>query len=133
MKTEKCRCGSDHIICEMRGSSIIRVYCDDCGDFIENIITEEELERVCERERLKRAVDTWNEKQRGEKLNGWISVNDKLPEKNSIVLAIDADNPSDWNMETVLYDGERGKFFWVSVGGYRAFTHWMPLPEPPKE
>lgn len=59
METVKCKCGSDHIICEMRGG-IIRVYCDNCGEFVDTETSKEEPER----KRLKRAVAAWNEEQK---------------------------------------------------------------------
>lgn len=55
----------------------------------------------------------------------WISVKDRLPEKEGKVLVRSA---SGWVGDT-RYGGD-GKFdhcgLWVPV------THWMPLPQPPK-
>jgi hypothetical protein len=61
---------------------------------------------------------------------GWIPVTERLPEVGSRVVAC----------------GEKGGVFIVKAEGkttgfgrmdgaskYRSFTHWMPLPEPPKE
>ena len=63
----------------------------------------------------------------------WISVKDRLPEKNKSVIGWYKDNPfSKFCPEVVSWNGKG----WVFVYGRRyvtAVTHWMPLPEPPKE
>lgn len=53
----------------------------------------------------------------------WISVEDRLPEPNQKVLAYRADSKG-------TYEEYRLCFGWALKG---AITHWMPLPEPPKE
>ena len=66
----------------------------------------------------------------------WISVKDKLPEKSGAVLVHSA---SGW-METVHYSATH-KLFNAYDHNEKAevekyaieCTHWMPLPEPPKE
>ena len=62
----------------------------------------------------------------------WISVDDRLPEDDSDVLAY-------------LRDGDKGRIYpanyakgvWFDcifdIPVTNATTHWMPLPEPPKE
>ncbi len=61
----------------------------------------------------------------------WISVKDRLPEdrKERVLVKIkDANNIIGHpGMDTDRYMGER----WVRWG--HNVTHWMPLPEPPKE
>lgn len=63
----------------------------------------------------------------------WISVNDRLPEENKSVLGWYKDNPfSGYTVEVVSWNGKG----WVFVYAQRYVTnvtHWMPLPEPPKE
>lgn len=59
----------------------------------------------------------------------WISVKDRLPEAKSLVLGINAEEQRPYVMwfngvcwtfeEYVIEDG--------------IITHWMPLPDPPKE
>ena len=61
---------------------------------------------------------------------GWISVKDRLPEPFSIVLCFMA-----WGGYDVK-QFEQNHFF--NQGSYKRLedgvvTHWMPLPEPPKE
>lgn len=56
-----------------------------------------------------------------DKPSGWISVNDRLPEKHVGVL---------------VYNGSIHEDFICSSGYFYDtldVTHWMPLPEPPKE
>lgn len=52
---------------------------------------------------------------------GWISVKDRLPENDDEVAIA-----SGSYMTTGYYDGE-----WHGMLSY--VTHWMPLPEPPRE
>ena len=62
----------------------------------------------------------------------WISVEDRLPEEkvNCIVHYKHAycDTDGYWAIGFCCYDGEKFKF----DPAYKV-THWMPLPEPPKE
>lgn len=62
----------------------------------------------------------------------WISVKDRLPEEkvNCIVHYKHSycDNDDYWAIGICFYDGEKFKIDWA----YKV-THWMPLPEPPKE
>ena len=57
----------------------------------------------------------------------WISINDRLPNSPGHYLAV-----ADWMgvVEKAEFDGTSQ---WnVSFGG-SSVTHWMPLPEPPKD
>ena len=61
----------------------------------------------------------------------WISVKDRLPERNGIYLAYDGEY-----IGTVEYEKCRPDSEWTDdYEGYLDLivTHWMPLPEPPKE
>lgn len=68
------------------------------------------------------------------KVPKWISVEERLPEQNGIYLAhvvhryckID----SYWRV-CIEYFGIEGT--WDSLADIYEVTHWMPLPEPPKE
>lgn len=78
----------------------------------------------------------------------WISVNDRLPDEKPIMIAstmhekssdfvlVYVDNIT-WPyprkiIATGRYDYSRGS--WVVRNAFRGHvTHWMPLPEPPKE
>ena len=70
-------------------------------------------------------------------IGGWISVEDRLPEKGEIVLAlVKATNPSYGQYHVIaalqndgLWDSWDEEF---CISG-DPITHWMPLPEPPKE
>lgn len=59
----------------------------------------------------------------------WISVKDRLPEKNSIVLVC-MDNG---RYKVVLTSHLSSNGEWISYDKNRKVTHWMPFPEPPKE
>lgn len=61
----------------------------------------------------------------------WISVEEKLPEDYEDVVIIMRNGASSWYR--VAYREYGG---WSFGGGRRVndeVTHWMPLPEPPKE
>lgn len=59
----------------------------------------------------------------------WISINDKLPDENQRVIVYRQNEP-----EQSVY---RCTVMWgwgLKVGlKHGGITHWMPLPEPPKE
>lgn len=63
----------------------------------------------------------------------WIPVTERLPEENEIVVGWCKDNPfSSYTFEIVSWNGKG----WVFVYAQRYVTnvtHWMPLPEKPKE
>lgn len=64
----------------------------------------------------------------------WIPVTERLPEKGETVLVYHADM-GNWQpvMEATLYeDGWLTKFDFDPCENPN-ITHWMPLPEPPKE
>ena len=60
-------------------------------------------------------------------VGGWISVKDRLPEKNVPVLV--------WEKQGFAYvDMLEAECVWqIASTNYAIVTHWMPLPEPPKE
>ena len=67
----------------------------------------------------------------------WISVKDRLPERNKLVLVRAVSTARGGNITFVgAYDG-----FWflqtaadtIGLTIQYDITHWMPLPEPPKE
>ena len=62
----------------------------------------------------------------------WISVEDELPEEkvNCIVHYKHAycDNDDYWAIGICFHDGEK-----FQINPAYKVTHWMPLPEPPKE
>ena len=65
----------------------------------------------------------------------WISVEDRLPEPEKDVIILDKSKRID--IDCLSNDGEGGYFWWKS--GYTIWcdddeiTHWMPIPELPKE
>lgn len=65
-------------------------------------------------------------------MSEWISVNDRLPPFHTEVLVVyggrtyTAENLLTWE------DGHVTAYI-HRLQRWREFTHWMPLPEPPKE
>jgi hypothetical protein len=56
-------------------------------------------------------------------------VSERLPEKGIDVLAVVCDGYDKWvDNDFLMSNGE-----WAFENGDRHITHWMPLPEPPKE
>lgn len=65
-------------------------------------------------------------------MNEWISVKDRLPEKDVEVLVYTRNRfVSTLDHEDIDYLEENGKFH--RYNGNQYISHWMPLPEPPKE
>ena len=66
---------------------------------------------------------------------GWISVKDRMPEIRRAVLGRSPQYNNIWAV-TVHDDGW---YFWIpshmkyEPDWYGPITHWMPIPEPPKE
>ena len=66
--------------------------------------------------------------------SGWISVEDRLPEENQRVILYIPRVMEGGNVRTgwlepikMWYTDSRDRLF------YKQVTHWMPMPEPPKE
>lgn len=63
-------------------------------------------------------------------VNGWISVKDRLPEEDQEVLIYD------WpfRFTCLFWKSRESAFQWELSNGRNCNpTHWMPLPQPPKE
>ena len=71
--------------------------------------------------------------------DGWVSVNDRLPDTHVPVLIYDADGGKypmyvDWTFKS-----STGKILWDFGANYdedgnalpATYSHWMPLPNPP--
>ena len=58
----------------------------------------------------------------------WISVNDRLPEKEGEYITYT--DKGEIHFDCFCIYPNHGTKFWV--GGNGKVTHWMPLPEPPK-
>lgn len=93
--------------------------CDDCGynelgEFCDELLKRDAAERLEEldAELEKRTIN--------DRPYEWISVEDRLPEKDGYYL--------------VANDDDRAHFTTFAAGNFIScgVTHWMPLPEPPK-
>lgn len=75
--------------------------------------------------------------------HGWISVKDRLPEPSTYVLALTAPGALSVGQNVIVADyihpkSEDHGVFVIAYTNYDdkdivPVTHWMPLPEPPKE
>lgn len=65
---------------------------------------------------------------------GWISVKERIPNKGENVLVFATGTYcKGWKFAIDrLEDGEKNPR-WLYTHGWFKVTHWMPLPEPPKE
>ena len=62
--------------------------------------------------------------------NGWISVNDRLPEQSGKYLIVAVELGRIKHVTTTMF----GTFFYMTGRmAHWKVTHWMALPEPPKE
>ena len=60
-------------------------------------------------------------------MSEWISVKERLPEEDVVVILTDhIDVGTGW------FNGKGWRTPFADIDEYR-ITHWMPLPEPPKE
>ena len=67
-------------------------------------------------------------------IGGWISVKDRLPEKETEYICWFGDYPLGAFAMVCRWNKIKGAFWCYSDNAKWAFvTHWMPLPEPPKE
>ena len=69
----------------------------------------------------------------GIKMSKWISVKDKMPEPSRYVACIAKRNPFSRFMPMVARIEKNGWANPITEQYISEVTHWMPLPEPPKE
>lgn len=64
--------------------------------------------------------------------DGWISIKDKLPEPRTNVL-VAFDNGNTWCLWQDWANGDPRTCFEYGQDDVETVTHWMPMPEAPKE
>lgn len=69
----------------------------------------------------------------GIKMSKWISVKDKMPQPGRYVACIAKRNPFSRFMPMVARIEKNGWANPITEQYISEVTHWMPLPEPPKE
>ena len=69
----------------------------------------------------------------GIKMSEWISVKDRLPQPGRYVACIAKRNPFSRLMPMVARIEKNGWANPITEQYISEVTHWMPLPEPPKE
>ena len=67
------------------------------------------------------------------KQSEWISVEERLPEKGQKVLVRGVKNGMQIGAFRGIPVSERSELWWWKKNTLLDVTHWMPLPEPPKE
>ena len=87
------------------------------------------------------AADVVEQEQESKLLNGWISVQDRLPDNKEhdwVLAQVVEDNGYMHIPKVMEYRQLRNDWFeetygWLSEhNGLFSVTHWMPLPQPPK-
>ena len=63
----------------------------------------------------------------------WISVTEKLPDQGKFVLVYGDLYPNKHDGGVIAVSKRMDWNYWQGFGRERNITHWMPLPEPPKE
>ena len=105
---KKCPfCGSQNIIVSNWG--MWSCWCADCKAKSEDGIYKKD------------AIEAWNRRTD----NSWISVEDRLPDEDDKCLV--------WNGHHIFVAIYWGDGVWKFDSYACEITHWMPLPEPPKE
>lgn len=97
-------------------------FCRSCIILKYDRVLQEKLGRIAELEKENAALKAERE---------WISVNERLPDKNDDVLCGFFDD-SDWNVyQAYLSDLGFMAPDYEMQGYVELATHWMPLPTPP--
>ena len=78
------------------------------------------------------AADVVEQEQESKLLNGWISVQDRLPETGGYVVCIAARNPFSRLMPMVARIEKNGWVNPITEQYISEVTHWMPMPAQPK-
>lgn len=65
-------------------------------------------------------------------MSEWIKCSERMPKLEQEVLCVDQFDNYEAAIYTKGYFKESNPFFAVTAGEFHP-THWMPLPEPPKE
>lgn len=63
----------------------------------------------------------------------WIPVTERLPEEGEFVLVYGDLYPNKHDGGVIAVSKRMDWNYWQGFGRERNITHWMPLPEPPKE
>lgn len=74
------------------------------------------------------AINAWNNRS-----NGWISVKERLPEKENPNCTVDVLVTDGTHISIGYYDYIAGMWGTLEECFYFHVTHWMPIPEPPEE
>lgn len=79
---------------------------------------------------LQRAYDEGYE--RGKRESGWIPMAEQTPKKYENVIAANK-RGKHYDIDKGWWTGYKAQFNRCGKGSYHNVTHWMPLPDPPKE
>ena len=80
-------------------------------------------------EAIEAVIEVIQNMEDGKKDNGWIPVEERLPEDERMVLVTCQTKKGIRSTNRAYYDGK----FWHGSGSMSGVTAWQPLPEPYKE
>lgn len=66
-------------------------------------------------------------------VGGWISMKDRLPEENLEYIVYATDEDGERFVTTDHWNKYVRQWYLFDKGSSTTVTHWMPMPEPPKE
>ena len=87
----------------------------------------EELSAICEEQKAQIITMAAEEKPR------WIPVTERLPKEGEFVLVHGNLYPNKHDGGVIAVSKRMDWNYWQGFGRERNITHWMPLPQPPKE
>lgn len=122
-------CGHEHN-CGVRGCAILR----EAADTIERLNDFDQTQSRKMLVKLQKAQEELDEMKR----SGWISVKDRMPDDGEGVLALVSGKYGNATFESAYELAEYSKKEGWILCYFPEFadpdvSHWMPLPEPPKE
>ena len=132
----------DELVKRLRNCATEAAPCKTCDMTEDGSCTNTLMKQAADAiEELQRQIDAWVEPERKaliKSLPRWISVTERLPEKNQIVVVVQHGKTWDYGQFRGLasLDGNIHKWNWKN-NTIKTVDYWMPkksaLPEPPKE
>lgn len=110
----------------------VEMDCGNCNTCVKRQAADAIEELIMIAESYMRSMNAWADtaEKAAEQIPEWVPVTKRLPNKGQKVLIYwrEAGEPA---IDTAFWQGRWAALHWVNMGD--KVTHWMPLPEPPKE
>ena len=105
--------------------------CPSCG--LGDAIYMVEEQRIVNSKNMRGRKDATVALSKMEKTTRWIPVTERLPDEGKFVLVYGDLYPNKHDGGVIAVSRRIDWNYWQGFGRERDITHWMPLPEPPKE